>query len=243
MTKDKREPLVMVVDDVPQYGEDQLPRMVEAMGCRVCKAATVEQAIQKAAEHGPETLDPLNLAIIDMHLPYDSASLVAQDTDKAGGIHCLEAIRYLKLCGCPCVVYTAFPTFDDCVQAVHAGAAAYIPKKRIGEEGGAAALYKVSEGLLHGGTPRKEPVPSGEWMERNYEWLRQGFAGKWVAIVKNGVASDAKPPIPGVCERDGLAVFCADSYEALRDIIAGRKALVMELPAVGRIPRESESAR
>jgi len=212
MTEEQRKPLVLVVDDVPEYRQDLVPAMAETLGCRSVGACTVQEAIQIAAEHDSDSDDPIDLAIIDMHMPFDEedATKIVED----GGTQCLQAIAQFRLLRFPCVVFTAFPSFTDCVAATRAGADAYIPKVRRDNEGGPEALRETCERLLQNDEHVTEAPPTRAWIEKNHGWLTRNFNGKWVAFVSSEDVSGTD--IPRDAEQDGVILLAGDSYEDVR---------------------------
>jgi len=227
MTQEIRRPLILVVDDVPKYRDNLLPDLVEMIGGRVCKAKSVEDAIQQGAKHGPQSSDALDLVILDMHMP--SSPRDGDILDDAG-TRCLQAIRQLKLRGCPCIVFTAFATFSDCVAAVRAGADAYIPKVQQGAEGGPEALREACLRLLKPQVQKDDATPTRAWVEKNHEWLSGTFHGKWVAFVpKSNVSLQEGRMLP---ERDGVVLLADSTYEALREIILNTPFALKTLPTI-----------
>ena len=231
MTEEQRKPLVLVVDDVPEYREDHLPAMAETLGCRSIGAGTVQEAIQIAAEHGPDSDDPVDLAIIDMHMPYDEGSAAAIIED--AGTQCLQAItqlRHFRLLSFPCVVFTGYPSFSDCVAAAKAGADAYIPKVRRDNEGGPDALRETCERLLRSDEQATEAPPTRAWIEKNHEWVTAQFNGKWVAFAASEAVEQAE--IPGGVERDGVILLAGDSYVDLRKKVLDSPSVLRAHPAI-----------
>jgi CheY-like chemotaxis protein len=228
MTKEEREPLILIVDDVPQFRQDLLPAMARMLRCRSIGTGTVHEAIQEAAKHDPNGDDPVDLVIVDMHMPYDET--LKKDNEKTiieedAGTQCLQAIAQLKLLKCPCVVFTAYQSFGDCVAAVKAGADAYIPKVRRDDEGGPDALRETCERLLRSPEQGTEVPPTRAWIEKHHEWLTAEFNEKWVAFVPKEAVQNAE--VLREPERDGVILLAGDSFEDVR-------TRVVEFPSVLR---------
>jgi CheY-like chemotaxis protein len=234
-------PVVLVVDDEPEW-QDMLRAMLQRMGAGVLLAGTLEQACEMAAEHAPGTQSPLALLIIDMGLPHRGEDV---ELDEEAGIHVLRTIHALqtyRLVDCPMLVFTAFPSYENCAKAVKGGALAYISKRKDedgthGGSGGFEELKEWCERLLVTKEPLEAPIgPGDEWFERNYAWLSEDYAGQWVALATRDVVGQT---LAGASERDGVVIVSGESYEAVRDIVIKVPALLRQTPAVLFIPKAS----
>ncbi len=150
MHRSSEQPLVLIVDDDPEFREELLPQALSCLDARVLKASNVEEALQVAAKHSAESADPLKLIVLDMHmhLQPDTAG-VPRD---AG----VQFLQKLQKPDCPVIAVTAYVSFRDCVKVARAGAAAYIPKQEhdayCGPEGGIDDLIKTCQKLLSDST-------------------------------------------------------------------------------------------
>ena len=229
----KRKPLILIADDVEDYRERLLPKRVERLGGRVCKASNVHDALTIAAKHGPDTDDALDLAIIDMHMPDDRDT--ASETNQEAGTQCLQLIKQFKLLRFPCIVFTAYPSFNDCVASARAGAVAYVPKVRKGSEGGPDALRVVCERLLS----EREPLnptkipPTSEWLDKNHKILSAEFGNDWVAFIDRKELTDAE--IIGRRELDGVVLLNGASYEDIRAQVINTAAILRARPAILKV--------
>ncbi len=214
----KRKPLILIVDDVPEFREDRLPAFAKVLGCRSRTGGNVQDALRLASEHGPDSGDPVDLVILDMHLPIDPDHINVADD---GGLRFLHQYKFTE---CPIVVFTAYPTFSNCVAAIQAGATAYVPKVKGDNEGGLDALRETCERLLRGADQAVEVPPTRDWIERNHVQLTSKFNGKWVAFVPKEVVKSATVP-QQLTELGGLLLLAGDSYEGVR-------AKIIELPSV-----------
>jgi CheY-like chemotaxis protein len=231
----ERKPLVMIIDDVPEYREDRLPAMADGLGCRVCKAGNIQEALQLAKAHAPDSDDPLDLIVLDMHLPVDAEH--ATDVKNDGGVRFLHAYGLVR---CPVVVYTAYPTFASCVSAILAGAIAYIPKTEKDKEGGPDALRDTWAWLLRERDDTAERVPpTREWIDRNYQELSKNFDGKYLALVDQMRLSEEEAAGRPIV--DGLVLLSGDSYEDVRNQVIASPAMLKARPIIFMV-RGAQSA-
>lgn len=227
MTELTREPLVLVIDDVELFAKELLPEMFSQMGCRVVSASNVQEGTKLAAQHAPESDDPLDLVVLDMHMPLEEAEgRIAQDA----GIRFLKEYR---LSDCPVVVFTAYPEFSNCVDAVKAGATAYIPKtSRKNQEGGPDDLRETCRRLLFESNEPEEVAPTKKWMQENSEELARRYNGKWVAFVSmdmKGLNTEIGDPLNGVLLIDG------DSFDEVRRKVIDSSVVLGTLPPIFRV--------
>lgn len=238
----ERKPLVLVIDDVAEYREKRLPDLLKSLGARVLKAGNLEQAIRVADKHAPqrEGADPLDLVVLDMHVPIGAKKLV--DADETAGIRFLEAIQVLRAYSlisprCPVIVFTAYPSYENCVQAMKAGATAYVPKVTVDDDG-PERLDTLCRQIL--GAERVVPVAMDEWKRANLPWVRATFAGRWVSFVPEGAVRNI--PLPRGVEtapaRHGVVVLHSRSYESLREVILVVRTVCLDLPLLVRIAGE-----
>jgi CheY-like chemotaxis protein len=239
MTNIERQPLILVADDDKEFRERIAPEALERrLGARVLKAKDVLQACMTVAEHAVGSGDPLDLIVLDMHMPlHDNTIRVAED----GGIRFLRSYRLVQ---CPVVVFTAYPSYENCVRALGAGAAAYVPKASLKKggtsetEGGLDALVDTCRALLEAGRVRQSHVPpDDQWLTKNYDWLKAHFASQWVAFVEPARARAA-----GIAfsECDGLALISSKSKERLERQMFTSLALLEDIPPIVQVPAASD---
>ncbi len=147
MTESVRQPLVLVADDDQKFREEHIPKALGRINARILKAADVAEACRLAVEHGPDSDDPLELVVLDMHMPLREDAIEAEHD---GGIHFLKSILDIQR---PAVVFTAYASFRNCTLAIRAGASAYLPKMSQevyegGREGGVDDLVATCKRLL-----------------------------------------------------------------------------------------------
>jgi CheY-like chemotaxis protein len=225
------QPLILIADDDPEFREQLIPEALGRLNSQIRKARDVEEACLVAAQQDSKG-EPLDLIVLDMHMPLHKKT---KDIADDGGI---QFLRGHHLTRCPVVVFTAYPSYYNCVRAVQAGAVAYLPKAEQeaykGKEGGIDQLVETCRELLKAPQPTESRFPpDGDWLEQNYEWLCEEFGGLWVAFVSASRAASAGIGAP---ERAGLVVISEKSREGLVRLIAGKLALLAEIPPIAFIP-------
>lgn len=226
-------PCILVADDDPEFREELLPEALGRLNARVLTAKDVLEACLVVAEHGAQSKDPLDLIVLDMHMPCNADS--AQIAEEAG----IQFLRACHLTDSPVVVFTAYPSYRNCVRAVQAGAVAYLPKKEHdafkGPEGGIDGLIETCRRLLtRPQADKMHLLPDGFWMSQNYDWLLREFAGRWVAFVPASAALSAG--ITGM-ERGGLLIVSEKSAQSLARVITQRLSSLGTIPHIAFVPR------
>jgi CheY-like chemotaxis protein len=227
------QPLILIADDDEEFRERAIPQAMARLTTREpLKAKNVEEACLLAAEHDDASAEPLDLIILDMHMPLDENTITPA---KDAGIRFL---RGNQLTLRPVIVFTAYPSYGNCVLAMQAGAAAYLPKKERdtyeGTEGGIDQLVETCRRLLTKAEPGKtHHVPDEAWLGENYEWLCQEFADRWVAFVPSEKASTLG--ITGT-ERAGLTIISDESRENLVRVVAKNLPRLGEIPLIVFVP-------
>jgi CheY-like chemotaxis protein len=231
------QPLVLVADDDDEFREEIIPEALRRLNARVLNARHVLEACLVVAEHDAHSKEPLDLIVLDMHMPRHG------DTAKTAANGGIQFLRSFNLAMCPVVVYTAYPSYQNCVRAVQAGAVAYLPKMTQdtydgNQEGGVDELVETCRALLK--RPERDETrlpPDGEWLEENYDRLCQQYGGQWVAFVP---ASEA--PAAGITgeERGGLVLVAKESRESLARFLAGRLPFLNEVPHIAFVPGREE---
>ena len=226
MREAERQALILLVDDDPEFRLNILPEALSRLDARTLAASDVLSACLIVAEHHAFSSDPLDLIVLDMNIPLHSGT---SSTAIAGGINFLRSYELIR---CPVVVFTAYPSFQNCVRSVQAGAQAYLPKmsqdSSEGREGGVDHLVETCRRLLTPVEWTEEDRPTdGGFFAREYEWLRQRFVGRWVALVP-----EAEARVAGLtgAEHEGFVVIDTES----RDDLARR--LTEKLAFLGKIP-------
>jgi ActR/RegA family two-component response regulator len=230
-------PLVLIIDDDEEFRDDIGPAFVrQRLKGRVITAKDVKSGINYLNTHDAHGEDPIDLAIVDMHMPRSEDSI---DTDERAGILYLGfTLRYMKS-HCATVIFTAYPTYENCVEAVKNGAYDYIPK--MTESGEKSNLDLLEAACNKALSPREDPkheVPSSDWLARNYKWLCDQYGGKCVVLVAEEQAK-AAGLISGKSEkvRDGLFVIFGDSYPDVRQQINVNSVLWQKASAIAPLPK------
>jgi hypothetical protein len=137
------------------------------------------------------------------------------------------------------IVFSAFPSYENCVRAVKAGAWAYICKRKDddgtrGGSGGFGELKECCERILVKQEPLESPLPpDDEWLGRNYRWLRSQFGGQWVVAVPRDRLSACAAGLP---HRDDVAVIAGTSFEAVREQVVNLLAVLEDAPTIFFVP-------
>ena len=232
MQTSKTTSVVLVIDDDEEFRDDILPTFVERkLGARAVTAASIAGGIKQLSEHTRNTAEPAQLLILDMHMPESEAHVnVLADAGLQIMRH-IRALREYKLVDCPIVVFTAYPSYANCVESVKAGADAYVPKylEKPSDKSALDLLEEACKTVLKlAAQPGIAMPPSKEWLDRNYQWLLTAFPGYWVAFVSEEAARTVA--IAGYVARDGVALVADDSYEAVRRQLLQVPAVLNELP-------------
>ncbi len=247
----KERPLVLIADDVPSYRERAIPdllRTIKGVQVDIITAKDVHETIRQVLEHGPDSPNPLDLIILDMHMPGTARTSSVLPDAGHEVLRVIHVLRDMHLCkpSCPIVVFSAYPSFEDCFRAAQAGASAYITKmtQDLPEgkaEGGPGEFVRVCQELLspeEKDKPRGKPTAlSNEWLKMNHEWLRKGFGGRWASFVFKEVAEKAsltdRTKYP---ERDGVVVLLGDSYEEVQALVLSSPVLYRDVPPIIKVP-------
>ncbi len=225
MTDPARSPRILVADDDDEFREEIIPKALERIGAQIIRAKDVLEACLAVAEHvGPRR--SLDVVVLDMHMPLHKGTKKIEDD---------AGIRFLRSYGlvtCPVVVFTAYPSYQNCVLATQAGAAAYLPKaiqdSFHGPEGGVDKLVDTCRRLLLEPQAEVTRVPPGkDWLQENHAWLAETFGGQWVAFV-----DAAKGRVAGLAgeQRGEVLIVSAPSKEELARLVIAKIALLNEIP-------------
>lgn len=237
MSQEQRQPLALVVDDESEWREQEIPMMLEKLSIRFALASNVQDALLFAAQHDAASGDPIDVVILDMRMPMDATG--GEVVNEAGVIF----LRSYRLALCPVIVFTAYPSFPNCVAAMKNGASDYISKVGMpGEPIGTPSkrLILSLESFLgrNAGEPRP-PVPSEEWLVHHYDWLQSHCGGGWVAFMDACQALTKKAQWSWYVQ-DDVAIVAGDTYESVRGIIINNTPLLRMLPDIVFVPPVEE---
>lgn len=181
-------PLVLIIDDDDEFRDTIGPAFVrQRLKGRTIPAKDIKSGIRQFSAHDAHSDEPMDLAIVDMHIPPSESSI---EIEGRGGLLVLEALRFIrtyKLNHCPVVIFTAYPSYEDCVEAVKNGADGYVPK--VTESGSFLNLDLLEAACKKALNRRQEPeheIPSSNWLTENYAWLCQKYGGKWMVLRPRG---------------------------------------------------------
>lgn len=234
MTEPERKPLVLVVDDIEDYREDVIPTRLKELGARCLLAEDIETACRLAETHTGKSTDPINLVVLDMHMP-ESEERANPELD--AGLRVLDAFRGIQLIlpTCKVIVFTSYGSYGNCVAAVKAGAHDYISKTRqtdpLGRtSGGIDELAERCRELLADEVePEAVLEPYDEWLASHHKWLTDVYAGKWVAFVGEDAAQETSLALDA---KNGLFILSGETYEEVRRIIVNSPPILRALPPV-----------
>lgn len=120
----------------------------------------------------------LDVLIIDMRLAGVSGEI---DLDAEGGLRVLNIFQFFrqKNHAAIAIVFTAYASIEDCVQAMRFGAWDYIEKNQ------AQSLKKLVGSIKEGLNKRFSTTegPDSNWLEENLPNLAEDYGGEWVAFV------------------------------------------------------------
>lgn len=100
------------------------------------------------------------------------------------------------------IVYTAYPTYDNCVKAMNAGSNHYIDKN---EKNSLEKLLNVSKELLRERKHIDKNVPDPKWLEDHYDELAEKYPYEFIAFIDGKMVGHA--PTKKVLE-----IFLKDNY-------------------------------
>lgn len=174
--------------------------------------------------------DPYRLLILDVRVP----KVEGDSVDERLGINLLygllEQQNSLSLlpAGTPIVVYTAFPTYLDCVECVRRGAADYIPKTDLDTDANNVELLdRRCRELAYPVQPAPSEVKI--WLDKNRDKLVREYGGGFVGLVRRDL--DVELPIVG-----DFAVLKGETYGEVRHRILSDRVLRWEKPSIINIP-------
>jgi CheY-like chemotaxis protein len=233
---------VLIADDIKEYLYEEIPddlRLICGADLEIITAADLQETLQKAVVHGRNSEQPLDLIVLDMHMPLHKG---AKTIEPKAGIDALMVIQLLAKgevasIDCPIVIYTAYASLQNCFLAAKAGARAYISKFQQEyddrpTEGGREEFVSVCKELLS--SIDKNTVSAySQWLDINSRWLDVTFLGKWVALVqknaaeKAGLADPSKHP-----ERDGIVILSGATRKEVVDLVLSMPELLREFPEI-----------
>jgi len=238
--------VALIVDDDKAFREVHGPRIIKKIfqetDITVKKAENVKSALRILFEMNRDH-EEFVLAIFDMHMPTGKRS-VKEITEE--GVLLLNVLkdRFSFSSEGLVVVYTAYPSYQNCVKAIQAGAADYILKtaqtymepngQSIEAPWGPEYLIERCKSIL---AAKPERIPPSKWVENNRAWTQEHFKGKWVAIVK--AETGKRCGLQGT-ERDEMMIIDDDDYYHLLEGLLIHEDLVKERFTTWLMPHMSD---
>lgn len=177
--------------------------------------------------------------ILDMRVPL---SVPGGETKKTFGLEMLRELQdayFLLPPGTPVIIYTGFPDWRECVEAMRLGAYNYICKN--GDKGdpdtALPLLIEVCKSIVSA-----EPEPRSDldrWLDAVFHLLRRDFGGKCVVILEEEKWLD-RLDLARCREIEGKFVFGFEFYAGARRWILENKKLRWQVPRIVNVPRPEE---
>ncbi|MCX6909758.1 MAG: response regulator [Verrucomicrobia bacterium] len=182
MNKTKNTRRMLLVDDDPLLKKTLVP-LLEDLSCTCSCAATGDEAVDLMLEAAKEQ-KPFDIIILDLWVPRKTGGQI----DRQLGLLLLNTHYQILAYGTPVIVFTNHPTFENCVNCIKAGAYDYLPK--VAEEGNnTEKLLLLCRKLLF---PEFTDDERSKWVKEHAAQLRERFAGKYVALIREAVGREAK---------------------------------------------------
>jgi DNA-binding NtrC family response regulator len=213
----KRGTVLLAEDDIGV--RQALRREFVEYGFEVEEAQNIDEALDVMVSKSVDAV------ILDMKMP-----------DETAGLRLLRAAFHFDVAraNVPIIVFTGYESYENCVAAVKAGAADYMPKGFVGTNT-LRELVRRCEAILE--QQEEQEGADEQWFERNLPDLLRRFAGRRIAVLSPKVAR--RGTVPEAEEIDGYMVLSASSFEELRNVLMKQPAIRDSLPFVALLP-ESE---
>jgi CheY-like chemotaxis protein len=209
--------VALVVDDDAQEYRPRIRTMLEGVGLEVREAADLDSVLT-ILEKEPDVAKSLEIVVLDMQMPHRGAAGTKSEDDAGVAVARLRKYRALPP-DCPIVVFTAVPSYVNCVQCLKAGADDYVLKDDPDDSN--PSIDVLRDHCLRLMAARRgegaSAFPSDRWLQEHGSWLEDQFDGQWVAFVSEDLATlagvDARSGIP---VRSGFAVVAGASFDEVR---------------------------
>ncbi len=211
----QKDTVLLAEDD--EIVRNDLKAEFEAWGYRVLEAADIRVALDTIAANRIDAI------VLDMRMP-----------DELAGLRLLKAALYYGFTdtSVPIVVFTGYESYENCVAAIRAGAADYVPKGIVGRNTFRELVRRVRE-LIERVDGRGEPTRD-TWLDRNYLELVKRFGGRRIAV---WLPDPAQCTVhPEAIHMGGFCVLAADDYDSLRKKILDYPKLRDALPFIAMVP-------
>lgn len=173
---------VLVIDDIESWRSEvvRVLKHRKDIDCEIDEASSIDDG-NKALDN-----DLFDVVVIDMH--------ISEETE--GGLVLIESLRRWNPSAVP-IVFTAYPSLQNCVRAMQHGAWDYIDKNDTlheykNEKGKQipavqVLLGSIIEGLDHRFSP--EAGPNSLWLQDHLPDLSRQYGGKIVAFIEEKVVA------------------------------------------------------
>lgn len=133
--------------------------------------------------------DPFRLIVLDMWVPREAGGKIDEDFGLKIFIDLQERYQLIPY-EVPIIVFTNHPSYQTCVDCIHAGAAAYLPKVDLesGDEN-TGTLFDLCREFLK--LPPESPDPLRRWVDSHLGELIDRYGGLFVGLVPERVAQMA----------------------------------------------------
>ena len=218
-------PRVMCLDDIPEVCETVRSHLVR-LPARVDAFLDGESVIERILK--PNYVDdPYKIMVLDLKVPRRVGQLWHKE-DNTLGLRVLQGHRLIA--ETKVVIFTAYPTIDNCVKSIRAGAHDFVGKQDpVTLENGLPRLMQICRDLLY---PKPDPIE--QWFKRNLSRLVDEFGGSVVAVF------DVEPkPLHRLSGQDvdGRLVIAAADQMTLDMEILRDERFRWQLPSIFNIPR------
>jgi CheY-like chemotaxis protein len=224
---DSNLPRILIVDD--ELGRD-VQMLLESLPAQVDIVRDGDGAFDALMDVEHHRRPPYNLLVLDMALPDDSLQ-TADAFSKWALTFLLQQQRAYKMLppDTPIIVYTQYPSYEDCVSCIKAGATDYIPKIDPElENSNSERLFNACRRLI-----RPTPDPDELWVQLHFKELEVSYSGKVVGIFDITDVRGTNIPLETA---GGKAILVGDSFDDLRNRVINNKRLRRSRPFIVRIP-------
>ncbi len=227
--KNKKQ-IVLIIEDNKKW-QIEIQHLLESFKVKFLVASTIAEGLNIAKEFSKKPSNLIDLVILDMRIPFKKNT----KTDHKGGIKFIKLQLYNFFHNTPPIIFfTAYPNYDQCIEAIKDGAYYYLPKSsHIPGVNNSERLMKMCGEILckEKIKAKHKKQPDEGWFKRNHMKVRERYSKKYVAFV----ATDKKLKIlkPIKMEKlDGVKILISNTYEKLRQCIIEDEHLINILPLI-----------
>jgi CheY-like chemotaxis protein len=178
-------PSILYIEDMGEEAK-RMQSILKRLPSNVDLAATGDEAIRliinKAAQQSV-----YDLVLLDKRVPRTAGEAVDENFASAAQ-STIQTLFGLV----PIIIFTAFPSYPDCIDAIRAGAVNYIPKTDpLTSANNTEYLFNCCKKLLYPESTKTED-PITRWFQSNLSLLIEKFSGKVVAVIEPEYAKRIK---------------------------------------------------